>query len=80
MEESLPNIRGGWRDQSGGNQALTKTGVFSGSSGNLRSYGWGTGGGSVSIIDFDASRSSSIYQDNTCVRPFSMTTSFLIRY
>ena len=29
---------------------------------------------------FDASRSSSVYQGGTHVKPFSMTTSFLIRY
>ena len=31
-------------------------------------------------IGFDASRSSSVYQNNAPVRPLSMTTTFLIRY
>ena len=31
-------------------------------------------------IGFDASRSSSTYQDNAHVRPLSTTTSFLIKY
>ena len=80
MKESLPNIRGGWADQSGGNYSLTKTGAFSGSTGDLRNMGWGYDGGSVSTIDFDASRSSSIYRDNTRVRPMSLTTKLILKY
>ena len=70
VEESLPDIRGGWNDQSGGNYALTKTGAFSGSTGGLHNTGWGNVSGSISTIDFDASRSSSIYQDTAHVKPF----------
>ena len=38
------------------------------------------GAGFTRNFDFKASRSSSTYQDNAHVRPFSMTTAFLIRY
>ena len=80
MKESLPNIRGGWVDQSGGTYSLTKTGAFSGSTGELRNMGWGYDRGSVSTIDFDASRSSSIYRDNARVRPVSLATKLILKY
>ena len=68
LNESLPNIKGGWEDQSGGNNAVTKTGAFSGSTGSTYSYGWGTSGGSVCSIDFNAHNSNTTYQDDAPVQ------------
>ena len=40
----------------------------------------GTGGFAQYYVNMDASHSSSTYQDNAHVRPFSMTVAFFIRY
>ena len=40
----------------------------------------GGGGDTKGVFTFDASRSSSTYQDNAHVRPLSLLTAFLIKY
>lgn len=57
--------------QGGGALWYTKNGNGFGDAGGNMPYGG---------ITFDASRSSSTYQDNAPVRPLSITTAFLIKY
>ena len=79
MKESLPNITGGFNliqmigaDSAFGAFEVTKTASPYGAriSSNQQD----------DHFTFNASRSSSTYQDNTPVRPLSITTPFLIKY
>ena len=77
MEESLPNITGkiekAITNSAQNNIGALKRGVATANMMGAGSYG-------NYDLKFDASLSSSVYQDNAHVRPFSMTTAFLIRY
>ena len=81
ISESLPNITGdfseNYHDRSANMQASgcfkvkqTSVGAISAMGSSSTPNGW----------DFDASLSSSIYQDDAPVRPFSITTAFLMKY
>ena len=77
MEESLPNITGKF-GRVGEFDSAPLEGAFTGK--RAGAYGFFGNGGGVGDIVFDASRVSSIYQDNAPVRPLSMAAAFLIRY
>ena len=78
MKESLPNITGSINfsiDRTTGNGALktspiTTPGDYLLSTSSYAKYN----------TTFDASRSSSVYQGNAHVTPFSITTAFIIKY
>ena len=75
MEESLPNIAGffGWITDANCSGAFSKARYV----GNWMN---GNGGFSQYGVNFNASSSSSIYQDNAPVRPLSTITAFLMKY
>ena len=78
MEESLPNITGSINfsiDRTTGTGALKTSPITT-----QGDYLLSTSSYAKYNTTFDASRSSSVYRGSTHVKPFSMTTSFLIRY
>lgn len=68
IEAGLPNITGGWDDQSGGNGSNVKTGAFKNSV-TYSSNSWGTTSGTVSQIVFSAEDSNPIYGNSSTVQP-----------
>ena len=80
MVAGCPNITGGWDDQNAGNRAIPKWGAFSGSTGESWGTAWGSNAGTVSVVRFDASKSSSIYGKSSTVTPLSLSTKFFIKY
>ena len=83
MEESLPNIKGhisGNQRNGYENHGIAINGAFSLSSLLKVFYSNDMTMNMLSGLGFDASLSSSVYQDNAHVRPLSITTTFLIRY
>ena len=83
MEESLPNIKG---DTNGGSYGSMRSGnpYSPSASGCFIGYlSRGLNGENTNYgmhVSFDASRSSSTYQDNASVRPLSESTLLCIRY
>ena len=79
MKENLPNITGVVR--SAGIEGVDAGGAFA-SDGKIGATFTHSGANGVyaNSFTFNASRSSSTYQDNTPVRPLSITTPFLIKY
>ena len=76
MAESLPNITGGADVAQGQGYDYRATGAFykvNGSGGN-----WDTGANCR--LDFDASRSSSTYQDGAKVRPDTLLCDLVIKF
>ena len=75
IKAGLPNITGSTGDTVGDHGG--QFGVFTKSRGTQ-----GFNGGRVSwyTLNFNASRSSSIYGSSTTVTPLSITTSFLMKY
>ena len=77
MEESLPNITGkiekAITNSAQNNIGALKRGVTTTGMMGAGPYG-------NYDLKFDASLSSSVYQDNAHVRPLSIATAFLIRY
>lgn len=84
MSESLPNIKGssnqfdpngGWYQFGTGGAIYSvkagKNGKTTGDSGS--NFPW-------EIFSFDASRNSSVYQDNAKVRPDSFSSTYLIKF
>lgn len=61
-------------------QDVPQSGVFSYKIGATTNKPGAGSSGNSGLITFDASRSSSTYQDNAHVRPLSLVTSFFIRY
>ena len=84
MEESLPNITGsiGGTAYRSSSSSISISGAFSGTSIRSQNYsGYSKYSGlSADYIEFDASLSSSTYQDNAHVRPLSLLTMFLMKY
>ena len=81
----LPNIKGSFGNSTysalwNAGSGSYYNGAFKGSSGRGSSVNSGIDGAGSKEITFNASRSSSVYQDNASVRPLSITTVFLIRY
>lgn len=81
----LPNITGSFGNSTysaiwNAGSGSYYNGAFKGSSGRGSSINAGVGGAGSKEITFNASRSSSVYQDNAPVRPLSITTAFLVRY
>lgn len=73
----LPNITGGWREDS---NAWAYSGAIY-DAGEGQSSGSADGGGSSKRLNFDASRSSSIYSNSvSTVQPKSLTSRWIIRY
>ena len=75
----LPNITGNFRPY--GEGSVTVNGAFYVISGT--EPGWGTTSGidyNNALIDFDASRSSSIYGNSTTVQPPSVSMLYMIKY
>ena len=81
----LPNITGSFGNSvysvlwDAGNKSYYN-GAFKGSSNTGPSVSTAVGSAGSKEITFNASRSSSVYQDNAPVRPLSITTTFLVRY
>ena len=78
MEESLPNIKGG-------GYLVAKEHAQGTANGTIYEVGGlGAGGywiqGIGTFESFNASLSSSTYQDNAHVRPLSINTTFLMKY
>lgn len=81
MEESLPNITGSILDnQRNGYEGGDTDGVFSFSLYRGVFYSNDAMMNMLSGVAFDASLSSSVYQDNAHVRPLSLVTMFLMKY
>lgn len=76
VEAGLPNVTGTF--QSYGESDTVFLGAFSKNTTLTR--GTAGGQGLAYLANFNASNSSSTYQDNAPVRPLSITTAFLIRY
>ena len=81
MEESLPNIKGRIRANSSYFDVSPTGGFYTDITGTSSSQQIDTASGtSNGGINFDASRSSTVYKDKAHVRPLSIATAFLIRY
>ena len=81
MEESLPSITGNISsNQRNGYEGGDTHGVFSFSSYRGVFYPNDAMMDMLSGVAFDASLSSSVYQDNAHVRPLSLVTMFLMKY
>ena len=76
IEAGLPNIKGNTGYNWGGTWG--PSGVFANASGSDGVYG-GTNG-ITSRVDFDASRSSSIYGNSTTVQPPASIVNYFIKY
>ena len=79
--ESLPNIVGGFSENYHDQGTLMQaSGCFKIKQTRAASVAATERQTTPNGRDFDASLSSSIYQDNAPVKPLSITTAFLIRY
>lgn len=81
LEPTLPNIKGEYGNNKNGlySQVSTQSGALYGTQGNLIGGGSGASGQNT-ILHFDASRSSSIYQDGATNRPPSIKERVKTRY
>lgn len=82
MKAGLPNITGSFGWMTGVEGVRNVSGSIYTSSLSFYEYSGHTRSTGESNVDFkiDASRSSSVYQDNAPVRPLSITTAFLMKY
>ena len=78
MEESLPNITGSFDRPNAYGEGPTNGAFYLGKTVGGRSRALNSF--DSSYVNFDASRSSTVYKDKAHVIPLSIATAFLIRY
>lgn len=76
--ESLPNITGSLGDWGNAYMGTTQSGAFTLNVSVSGGYGWSTGGGKANSANFNASRSSSTYQNNAPVQQEAIQYPYVI--
>ena len=78
MGESLPNITGSFDRPNAYSKGPANGAFYLGN--NVGGYSRAINSTDSSYVNFDASRSSTVYKDKAHVIPLSIATAFLIRY